>query len=221
MTHKRKQTVTKDSAGEKRPTRFDAYEIHGLKRLPGCHGQEEEPAGFVINDCEQVADADAEFWGLFGHIPGRGLDCIGDFATREHAEEVYARITGRHHDPAALTNRSESTLPSTDAHRQSPLLVPDGTPLLPGRMYLRLMHGRTDPARDMDERGFDGPTFGPLAAYVHIYCSTFRIHGEHDRGELWLERHDDMIRFGDAYYGDLEVFIAGPSPTANRKGIRP
>ena len=44
---------------------------------------------------EQVPDNEAQFWSLFGHIPGQGLDCIGDFRTREHAEEVYARITGR------------------------------------------------------------------------------------------------------------------------------
>jgi hypothetical protein len=77
------------------PTPFDAYEIHGMKRLPSCQGQEEEPVGSVIDDCEQVPDDRAEFWSLFGHIPGQGLDCIGDFATRQHAEEVFARITGR------------------------------------------------------------------------------------------------------------------------------
>src|SRR5579875_487057 len=76
------------------PTAFDAYEIRGMKRLP-CRGQEEEPIGPVTDDCEQVPDDQAEFWSLFGHIPGQGLDCIGDFATRQHAEEVFARITGR------------------------------------------------------------------------------------------------------------------------------
>jgi hypothetical protein len=75
--------------------RFDDYEIHGMKRLPSCYGQEEEPVGFVINNCEQVPDDEAEFWSLLGHIPGQGLDCIGDFETRQHAEEIHARITGR------------------------------------------------------------------------------------------------------------------------------
>ena len=77
------------------PTPFDAYEMHGMKRLPICRGQEEEPVGPVIDDCEQVPNDRAEFWSLFGHIPGQGLECIGDFATRQHAEEVFARITGR------------------------------------------------------------------------------------------------------------------------------
>jgi hypothetical protein len=76
------------------PTRFDEYEVHGMKRLPAIHGLEEEPVGRVIDNCEQVPDDEAEFWSLFGHNPGQGLDCIGDFKTRDHAEEIYARITG-------------------------------------------------------------------------------------------------------------------------------
>jgi hypothetical protein len=67
------------------PTRYDDYEIHGV---------------FECSDdgrtfCEQVPDDEAQFWSLYGHIPGQGVDCIGDFKSRQHAEEVYARITGR------------------------------------------------------------------------------------------------------------------------------
>ena len=76
------------------PTPFDAYEIHGMRRFPG-QGTEDEPVGLAIDDCEQAPDDRAQFWSLFGHIPGQGLECIGDFATRQHAEEVFARITGR------------------------------------------------------------------------------------------------------------------------------
>ena len=68
--------------------RFDDYEIHGVREYHGA------PFG-QGKYCEQVPDEEAQFWSLFGHIPGQGLDCIGDFKTREHAEEVYARITGR------------------------------------------------------------------------------------------------------------------------------
>jgi hypothetical protein len=81
------------------PDRFDGYEIHGLKRLNAIPGHEEEPEGIIIDNCEQVPDDEAEFWSLFGHIPGQGADCIGDFTTREHAEEIYARITGRPYGP--------------------------------------------------------------------------------------------------------------------------
>ena len=66
-----------------------------MKRPPAMPGPAQEPAARVVQDCEQVGDDEAEFWTLFGHIPGQGLDCIGDSAMREHAEEIYARITGR------------------------------------------------------------------------------------------------------------------------------
>jgi hypothetical protein len=89
------------------------------------------------------------------------------------------------------------------------LLIPRGTPLVPGKMYLRLYHGRHDPAQEMNDWGFVGPTFGPLSWYVHTYCCTFRIHGEGSMDELWLPRHDDMIHWDGCYYGDMEVFIAG------------
>jgi hypothetical protein len=41
---------------------------------------------------------EADVWTLYGHIPWRGIEAIGDFDTREHAEEVYARITGVPYD---------------------------------------------------------------------------------------------------------------------------
>jgi len=102
---------------------------------------------------------------------------------------------------------------SIPAALPTPLVVAKGMPLLPGKMYLRLYHGRTDPGQEMEDWGFDGPTFGPLACYVHTYCSTFRIHADGATDEIWLEKHDDMIRWEDCYYGDMEVFIA----TTNNK----
>lgn len=67
------------------PIRYDAYEIHGVR----------EYGKGKAKHCEQVPDVEAAFWSLYGHIPGMGLECIGDFKTRLHAEEIYARITGR------------------------------------------------------------------------------------------------------------------------------
>jgi len=67
------------------PTPFDGYEVHGVAEFDGGAGK----------FCEQVADEEAQFWSLYGHIPGQGLDWIGDFNTRKRAEEIYARITGR------------------------------------------------------------------------------------------------------------------------------
>ena len=97
---------------------------------------------------------------------------------------------------------------------QTPLLVAKGTVLMPGKMYLRLYHGRANPDQKMDDWGFDGPTFGPLACYVRTYCSTFRIHSECGTVESWLDKHDDMIRWDGCFYGDIEIFIAGPSDKA-------
>ena len=88
-----------------------------------------------------------------------------------------------------------------------PHLVPVGTPLIPGKLYLRLFHGRTDPDQEMEEWGFAGPTFGPLGGYWQTYCATFRLYGE-DGGELWFDTLDDMIVYDGRYYGDLELFIA-------------
>lgn len=68
---------------------FDAYEIHGVAEFTDAAGEK---------FCEQVPDNEAQFWSLYGHIPGEGLECIGDFKTRALAEEVYARITGNRYD---------------------------------------------------------------------------------------------------------------------------
>ncbi|HEX4000987.1 MAG TPA: hypothetical protein VHX65_20750 [Pirellulales bacterium] len=98
---------------------------------------------------------------------------------------------------------------SVEAAPSTSLLIRKGMSLVPGKFYLRLYHGRNDPEQQMDEWGFVGPTFGPLSSYVHTYCCTFRIHGESDTSELWLDTHDDMIRWDGCFYGDMEAFIAG------------
>lgn len=66
------------------PIPFDNYEIHGVRE----YGRGKS------RHCEQVPDDEAQFWSLYGHIPSQGVECIGDFNSREFAEEVYARITG-------------------------------------------------------------------------------------------------------------------------------
>jgi len=63
---------------------FDNYEIHGV------HEFSDDGRQF----CEQVPDDQAMFWTLYGHIDGEGVEAIGDFATRQHAEETIQRITG-------------------------------------------------------------------------------------------------------------------------------
>jgi len=70
------------------PTRFDDYEIQPCRR----YREADEPDRAFVEPCEPF---EADFWTVYGHIPGQGVQAIGDFDTREHAKEVFARITGR------------------------------------------------------------------------------------------------------------------------------
>jgi hypothetical protein len=70
------------------PTPFDDYEIAPCRRLR----EDGEGVRFYYESCEPHA---ADVWTLYGHIPGEGVQTIGDFDTRAHAEEVFARITGQ------------------------------------------------------------------------------------------------------------------------------
>ncbi len=69
------------------PTPFDGYEIQPCRLLRDT----DEPHPSSVEPCEPF---EADFWTLYGHIPGEGVMTVGDFDAREHAEEVYARITG-------------------------------------------------------------------------------------------------------------------------------
>lgn len=71
---------------------FDAYEISPCLRFE----EPDRPGQFYFEPCEPH---EAHVWTLYGHIPGEGVEAIGDFATREQAEEVYARITGQPYQP--------------------------------------------------------------------------------------------------------------------------
>jgi hypothetical protein len=80
-----------------KPIPFDAYEIHPVT----AH---RAPDGGTF--CEIADDpAEASFWSLYGHIPGQGVECIGDFKSFELAAEIYARITGhRYGEEAPVRN---------------------------------------------------------------------------------------------------------------------
>lgn len=68
---------------------YDDYEISGCHRLDDAGLP--NPNGLSIETCD---DADAQFWTLYGHIDGQGVEAIGDFNSREAAEKVFCRITG-------------------------------------------------------------------------------------------------------------------------------
>ena len=68
---------------------YDNYEISPCTRTE----EPDKPGHFYFEVCEPH---EADVWTLYGHIVGEGVEAIGDFATREHAEEVFRRITGIH-----------------------------------------------------------------------------------------------------------------------------
>ena len=94
------------------------------------------------------------------------------------------------------------------------MVVPIGRRLTKGRLYLRLYHGRTDPNQQLEDWGFNGPTFGPLNSVVVTYLSTIRIHSQRHHDALWLDTSDGMVLWQGNYYGDFEVFVAGPNDFA-------
>jgi hypothetical protein len=67
--------------------RFDRYEIGPCRRWQ----EDGEKVRFYYESC---AAKDADVWTLYGHIPGRGAEAVGDFDSFEQAEAIYARITG-------------------------------------------------------------------------------------------------------------------------------
>ena len=66
---------------------FDNYEISPCKR----YEEPDRPGRFFFEVCDPH---EADVWTLYGHIDGQGVEAIGDFATCEHAEETFQRITG-------------------------------------------------------------------------------------------------------------------------------
>jgi hypothetical protein len=82
-----------------------------------------------------------------------------------------------------------------------------GAPLMAGRLYVQLYHGRNDPAQEMEGWGFAGPTFGPLEYVAQIYLCEFCLHSC-DGQELLLRCHDGLIAWEGSYFGAMSVFIA-------------
>src|SRR5690348_9358893 len=59
------------------PARFDDYEIQPCRRYRDA----DDPDLAFVEPC---AAFEADFWTVYGHIPGEGVQAIGDFDTRQH-----------------------------------------------------------------------------------------------------------------------------------------
>jgi hypothetical protein len=68
------------------PSAFDALEIHTVIDSPDCC--EAIPAG------DEIPEGASIIFSLYGHTPGAGLECLGDFASFDAACDVAARLGG-------------------------------------------------------------------------------------------------------------------------------
>jgi hypothetical protein len=62
---------------------FDSYEIAPVRKT------DDDEA------CEICAPSEAQYWTLYGHIPGEGVDAIADRQTKAQCEELLYRLTGQ------------------------------------------------------------------------------------------------------------------------------
>ena len=72
-------------------------------------------------------------------------------------------------------------------------------------LYLKLFHGRTDPTKQMDDWGADGPIFGPYN-YIHTTYANHLKMGLDGDAVHKLYVMEDMIYYNGVYYGDWSVF---------------
>ena len=71
-------------------------------------------------------------------------------------------------------------------------------------LYIRLFHGRSDPAQDMDDWGTDGPVFGPYNFVHTTYKNYMRLNNLcNNYCELYLS--EDLLFYDGMYYGDWSV----------------
>lgn len=75
-------------------------------------------------------------------------------------------------------------------------------------MYLHLFHGRSDPAQQMNDWGFDGPTFGPTGGVqVTSACHIQLMVGD---AMLVLRVDGSMVYYDGEWYGGWVVLPEAP-----------
>lgn len=79
------------------------------------------------------------------------------------------------------------------------------------QLYLRLLHGRTDPEADMDEVGTTGPLIGPFEWLRVTYNSTMRL-GADNHPDCWVTIYGDMLACEGVFYGDWEIVTFDAPP---------
>ena len=87
---------------------------------------------------------------------------------------------------------------------------------MPPGLYLKLLHGRTDPEARMQDWGFDGPWIGPLK-WVHVtYLNNINLGFNSDSCTGPMTSSDPLYFIGafvfyeGKYYGDWDIsFVEG------------
>jgi hypothetical protein len=73
-------------------------------------------------------------------------------------------------------------------------------------LYLKLFHGRKDPAEQTNDWGSDGPIFGPYQ-YAHTtYSHHLKLGRVSDDVDELFVTSEDLIYYDGMYYGDWSVF---------------
>lgn len=129
-----------------------------------------------------------------------------------------AHIHRMNKDPAYRLNH-DNVVPRQFVHQRGEMTWPG--------IYLELLHGRSNPAQDMEDWGFScDECFGPIQSIIHTYnASTRLVFDKECRYELWLSdaipnpeiitelkpnvlaTFDDMLYYNGAYYGDWAFFF--------------
>lgn len=91
-------------------------------------------------------------------------------------------------------------------------------------LYLHLFHGRRQSDEQLEDWGFAGPTFGPLASANSTYGDPPRLQFT-DASEGYFTYHEDLIYYDGAYYGDWSLFDSADwqttQPFCQREAILP
>ena len=140
---------------------YDNYEISGCHRLD----EDEKYGRQFVQTCD---DAEAQFWTLYGHINGEGVEAIGNFSRREAAEQVFYRITGQ---PFTGSYRADTRLRLMHAApallEALKSLADQADEALPGGIPQQAFHRGPRHRPRSHRRRDEHPSDGPLAARNH------------------------------------------------------
>lgn len=79
LSEKFAESIIGENAGD-----YDATEVHGMRKLYAASGRP--------GSCFEVDEEDPEFYSTYVHLKEGGIECIGDFGTKELALQYAQEI---------------------------------------------------------------------------------------------------------------------------------